>query len=66
MSSRQADNESAFALWRIKRVEAGDSSRRVLIGHKDKSVGEFLAVQLRLKGLDVIHSQDLVGARIGA
>jgi DNA-binding response OmpR family regulator len=63
MSSRQADNESDFALWRIKRAHVGDSSRRVLIAHKDKSVGETLAVQLRLKGLQVIHTQDLRSLR---
>jgi CheY-like chemotaxis protein len=63
MSSRLADNERQFALWRIKRAETGDSSRRVLIGHRDKSVGESLAVQLRLRGLEVIHSQDLKSVR---
>ena len=63
MSSRLADNESEFALWRIKRARAGDASRRVLIAHKDKSIGDSLAVQLRLKGLQVIHSQDLKSVR---
>ena len=63
MSSRLADNESEFALWRIKRARTGDASRRVLIAHKDKSIGDSLAVQLRLKGLQVIHSQDMKSVR---
>jgi DNA-binding response OmpR family regulator len=63
MSSRQADNEREFALWRIKRASPGDASRRVLVAHMDKTIGESLAVQLRLKGLEVIHSQDLKSAR---
>jgi DNA-binding response OmpR family regulator len=67
MSSRQADNESEFALWRIKRAHSSVPgevrTRRVLIAHKDKSIGDSLAVQLRLKGLQVIHSQDLKSVR---
>ncbi|MDR5817871.1 MULTISPECIES: histidine kinase [unclassified Caballeronia] len=63
MSSRLAHNESEFALWRIKRARTSDASRRVLIAHKDKSIGDSLAVQLRLKGLQVIHSQDLKSVR---
>jgi DNA-binding response OmpR family regulator len=71
MQSRQADNESEFALWRVKRAytghsdDAGDirSRRRVLIAHKDKSIADSLAVQLRLKGLQVIHCQDLKSLR---
>jgi DNA-binding response OmpR family regulator len=67
MSSLKADNESEFALWRTKRAHASASgesrSRRVLIAHKDKSIGDSLAVQLRLKGLQVIHSQDLKSVR---
>ncbi|KND56217.1 Response regulator receiver domain protein(CheY) [Candidatus Paraburkholderia kirkii] len=35
----------------------------MLIAHKDKSIGDSLAVQLRLKGLQVIHSQDLKSVR---
>lgn len=63
MSSRLADNESEFALWCIKRARTSDASCRVLIAHKDKSIGDSLAVQLRLKGLQVIHSQDLKSVR---
>jgi len=63
MSSRLADNESEFALWRIKRARTADTSRRVLIAHQDKSIGDSLAVQLRLKGLQVIHSQDMKSVR---
>jgi CheY-like chemotaxis protein len=71
MSSRQArneiDSESDFALWRIKRAfpspDHDNGSRRVLIAHKDRSVSESLAVQLRLKGLQVIHSPDLRAVR---
>ncbi|CDY75358.1 Response regulators consisting of a CheY-like receiver domain and a winged-helix DNA-binding domain [Caballeronia glathei] len=57
------DDERQFALWSIKRARTQDSSRRVLIAHKDKSVGESLAVMLRLKGLQVILSQDLKAVR---
>ncbi|WP_244817188.1 histidine kinase [Caballeronia sp. Lep1P3] len=63
MASRLTDNEREFALWRIKRARAGDCARRVLIAHKDKSIGDTLAMQLRLKGLQVIHSQDLKSVR---
>jgi len=59
MASRLRDDESEFALWSIKRASAHGSARRVLIAHKDKSIGDSLAVQLRSKGLQVIHSQDL-------
>ncbi len=67
MSSHQADNESDFALWRIKRAHTSSNydnrSRRMLIAHRDKSVGSSLAVQLRLKGLQVIHIQDIRSVR---
>ncbi|WP_250493306.1 histidine kinase [Caballeronia sp. GAWG1-1] len=63
MSSSQANNEREFALWRMKRAHTGDAPRRVLVAHKDKSIGESLAVQLRLKGLQVILSQDLKSVR---
>jgi DNA-binding response OmpR family regulator len=63
MSPRSADHESEFALWRIKRAPAGASARRVLIAHRDKSICDSLALQLRDKGLQVIHSQDLGSVR---
>jgi DNA-binding response OmpR family regulator len=64
MASRSpAEQEKHFALWSIKRARTQDASRRVLIAHKDKSIGESLAVMLRLKGLEVIHSQDLKSVR---
>ncbi|QSN62876.1 histidine kinase [Caballeronia sp. M1242] len=63
MPPRSFDNESEFALWRIKRARPDDSARRVLIAHKDKSIADSLAVQLRLKGLQVIHAQDLASVR---
>lgn len=63
MAPRPADHESEFALWRIKRAPAGNFARRVLIAHRDKSIGDSLALQLRGKGLQVIHSQDLGSVR---
>ncbi|SAL45227.1 response regulator transcription factor [Caballeronia humi] len=64
MASRSpVDQEKQFALWSIKRARTQDSSRRVLVAHKDKSIAESLAVMLRLKGLQVIHSQDLKSVR---
>ncbi|SAL22640.1 response regulator [Caballeronia terrestris] len=64
MASRSpVDQEKQFALWSIKRARTQDPSRRVLVAHKDKSIAESLAVMLRLKGLQVIHSQDLKSVR---
>jgi DNA-binding response OmpR family regulator len=57
------DDERHFALWSMKRARPASAPKRVLVAHKDKSIGESLAVLLRLKGLQVIHSQDLKAVR---
>jgi DNA-binding response OmpR family regulator len=64
MASRSpVDDEKQFALWSIKRAGTQGSPRRVVIAHKDKSIAESIAVMLRLKGLQVIHCQDLKSVR---
>jgi DNA-binding response OmpR family regulator len=64
MASRSPhDDESHFALWSMKRTRHATAPKRVLVAHKDKSIGESLAVLLRLKGLQVIHSQDMKAVR---
>ncbi|QQC66187.1 response regulator [Paraburkholderia ginsengisoli] len=53
------DDESEFAIWTSRSAEADTPSRRILIGHRDKAIGESLVLLLSLKGYDAIHAADL-------
>lgn len=54
------DDETEFAIWKRRSCVAPQQrSRRVLIGHRDKAIGESLLLQLSSKGYDAIYSADL-------
>lgn len=53
------DDESEFAIWRRRHAADVKVSRRVLIGHRDKAIGESLVLLLSLKGYDAIYVVDL-------
>jgi DNA-binding response OmpR family regulator len=54
------DDETEFAIWKHRdRTARLQPSRRVLIGHHDKAIGESLVLLLSLKGYDAIHAADL-------
>lgn len=54
------DNEAEFALWRRRRTPHAKFVRRVLVGHRDKAIGESLVVLLSLKGYEAICATDLM------
>jgi DNA-binding NtrC family response regulator len=57
------DYAEQFATWNVKRLPMSFASRRILIGHEDKVVGDSLAFSLRLKGSQVLHAQSLQSLR---
>jgi len=57
------DYAEQFATWKVKRLPMSFASRRVLIGHEDKVVGDSLAFSLRLKGSQVLRAQSLQSLR---
>ncbi|CAE6866904.1 hypothetical protein R70199_01280 [Paraburkholderia domus] len=56
------DDETEFAIWRRGSVVDATSARRVLIGHRDKAIGESLVLLLSLKGFDAVYAADLMKA----
>lgn len=53
-----SEDETQFALWTFNRRQAPLTNRRVLVAHKDKAVGESIAMLLRLKSLEAKAAQD--------
>lgn len=53
------DDETEFAIWKRSSAAASQSSRRILIGHRDKAIGESLVLLLSLKGYEAIYAADL-------
>jgi CheY-like chemotaxis protein len=53
------EDEPQFALWTFKHRQSPCSNRRVLVAHKDKTVGESMSMLLRLKGLETTFAQDI-------
>lgn len=53
------DDETEFALWKSTRAPVIHTARRVLVGHRDKAIGESLVLLLSLKGYDAIHAVDV-------
>lgn len=53
------DDETEFALWKHRSAATSPPSRRVLVAHRDKAIGESLALLLSLKGYDAIYAADL-------
>jgi DNA-binding response OmpR family regulator len=51
--------EHVFALWNGKRCPTTSSARRVLLMHADRTMGESLALLLRLKGFASYHTTTL-------
>ncbi|MFL9999563.1 MULTISPECIES: response regulator [Paraburkholderia] len=54
------DDETEFAIWKRRSAADARQSRRVLIGHRDKAIGESLVLLLSLKGYDAIYAADLI------
>jgi DNA-binding response OmpR family regulator len=54
------DDETEFAIWTLRRESAAQLPRRILIGHRDKAIGESLVLLLSLKGYDAIYAGDLI------
>jgi DNA-binding response OmpR family regulator len=54
------DDETEFAIWKRRASPAPLQSRRILIGHRDKAIGESLVLLLSLKGYDAIYAADLI------
>ncbi|MFM0626623.1 response regulator [Paraburkholderia xenovorans] len=54
------DDETEFAIWKRRGAADVRQSRRVLIGHRDKAIGESLVLLLSLKGYDAIYAADLI------
>ena len=54
------DDETEFAIWKRRGAADARQSRRVLIGHRDKAIGESLVLLLSLKGYDAIYAADLI------
>jgi hypothetical protein len=52
------DDETEFAIWKRRSAADATQSRRVLIGHRDKAIGESLVLLLSLKGYDAIYAAD--------
>jgi CheY-like chemotaxis protein len=58
------DDETEFAIWKHGGAAAmPPPSRRILIGHRDKAIGNSLVLLLSLKGYDAIHTADLIKAQ---
>jgi CheY-like chemotaxis protein len=53
------DCAEQFATWQIKRFPMSFAGRRILIGHKEKVVGESLAFLLRRQGSQVLFAQSV-------
>lgn len=61
MTRRAAvDDETEFAIWNRRSVSAVQRTRRILIGHRDKAIGESLVLVLSLKGYEAIYAPDLI------
>ncbi|MFL9900781.1 histidine kinase [Paraburkholderia fungorum] len=54
------EDESEFAIWRFGSVVEEAPSRRVMIGHRDKAIGESLLLLLSLKGFDAVYAADVI------
>jgi DNA-binding response OmpR family regulator len=53
------EDETEFAIWRFGNLAQEATSRRVMIGHRDKAIGESLVLLLSLKGFDVVYAADV-------
>ncbi|HYS68196.1 MAG TPA: histidine kinase [Paraburkholderia sp.] len=54
------DDETEFAIWKSRCAAQPTLSRRVLIAHRDKAIGESLVLLLSLKGYEGIYTADLI------
>ncbi|MGF6770072.1 CheY-like chemotaxis protein [Paraburkholderia sp. GAS199] len=54
------DDETEFAIWKTACPDHTTAPRRVLIGHRDKAIGESLVRLLSLEGYEAVHAADLV------
>jgi CheY-like chemotaxis protein len=57
------DGEAEFALWKHGNPATSKLARRVLIGHRDKAIGESLVLLLSLKGYEAVHAADQTKVR---
>ncbi|MEN8504274.1 histidine kinase [Paraburkholderia sp. SIMBA_050] len=53
------DDETEFAIWKRRSAVQPTLSRRVLVAHRDKAIGESLVLLLSLKGYEAIYATDL-------
>jgi CheY-like chemotaxis protein len=53
------DDETEFAIWNRRSAAAEQPSRRVLIAHRDKAIGDSLVRLLSVKGYDAMYAADL-------
>jgi DNA-binding response OmpR family regulator len=58
------DDEHEFAFWKTEQEAEAKSLRRVLVGHKDKAIGESLCILLALKGYEAVYARDTAQARL--
>ncbi|ACD18827.1 response regulator [Paraburkholderia phytofirmans] len=54
------DDETEFAIWKRRSTADSGPSHRILIGHRDKAIGESLVLSLSLKGYEAIYAADLI------
>lgn len=54
------DDETEFAIWKHRIKAERVAARRILIGHRDRAIGESLVLLLSLKGYEAIHAADLI------
>jgi CheY-like chemotaxis protein len=59
-SRASLEDESEFAIWRFSNAMEEATTRRVMIGHRDKVIGESLLLLLSLKGFDVVYADDVI------
>ncbi|RKE37476.1 hypothetical protein B0G76_3731 [Paraburkholderia sp. BL23I1N1] len=53
------EDEGQFALWRLKRPTSAVDSQSVIVAHAEKSVGESIALLLRLKGFIAVATSTM-------
>jgi DNA-binding response OmpR family regulator len=58
------DDEIEFSVWNHKRAPRFETSRRVIVAHADRSVGESIALILGLKGFTALYAKDFEMARV--
>jgi hypothetical protein len=58
------DDEIEFSVWNHKRAPRFETSRRLIVAHAERSVGESIALILGLRGFTALYAKDLEMARM--